>query len=175
MDFANLRSYLQTNGVGACQKIYENHLNCKNKTQVKHNSYSMTTLSYFPQFNGNYQIMWNNSNVSANTSLMNCLYMGDFEANDKYPKQNTNLKKLKFFYNSYWKNIGILQVPHHGSEHNYHDDLYDYQRLCIISHGMTDKYNHPDTLVINGINKHQCLPLQVSEVPASKQTCTCII
>lgn len=164
VDFVKLRDFITSTNISQLQQIYKQAL------KVEHNSYSMTVLSYYSQYNPKntqYQIWWNN-NIIQNISLINCLYMGDFEANANYPKRNKNIENLKSYYTKKWKEIGLLQVPHHGSEHNYNDDLYDIQRLCIISHGDPDKYHHPDLRVVNGIQQHHCTPIDVTDKQQTK-------
>ena len=164
VDFVKLHNFITSNSISQLQQIYKQAL------KVEHNSYSMTVLSYYSQYNPKntqYQIWWNN-NIIQNISLINCLYMGDFEANANYPKQNTNIDALRSFYSTRWRGIGLLQVPHHGSKHNYDDKLYDVQRLCVISHGDPDKYHHPDICVVNGIRKHHCTPIDVTDKQQSK-------
>lgn len=164
VDFVKLHNFITSNSISQLQQIYKQAL------KVEHNSYSMTVLSYYSQYNPKntqYQIWWNN-NIIQNISLINCLYMGDFEANANYPKQNTNIDALKSFYSTRWREIGLLQVPHHGSKHNYDDKLYDVQRLCVISHGDPDKYHHPDIYVVNRIQQHHCTPIDVTDKQQTK-------
>lgn len=160
VDFDRLRNFISQNTISQLQQIYKQAL------QVNHNSYSMTVLSCYPHYNtqnAKYQISWNNISNSK-SSLINCLYLGDFEASKTYPKRNKNLEELKKYYRRYWTDVGLLQVPHHGSEHNYNDDLYDHQQHCVISYGDTDIYNHPDTIVLNGLQQHQCTLIRVTEL-----------
>lgn len=164
VDFVKLHNFITSNSISQLQQIYKQAL------KVEHNSYSMTVLSYYSQYNPKntqYQIWWNN-NIIQNISLINCLYMGDFEANANYPKQNTNIDALRSFYSTRWRGIGLLQVPHHGSKHNYDDKLYDVQRLCVISHGDPDKYHHPDICVVNRIQQHHCTPIDVTDKQQTK-------
>jgi hypothetical protein len=164
VDFVKLHKFITSKSISQLQKIYKQAL------KVEHNSYSMTVLSYYSQYNPKntqYQIWWNN-NIIQNISLINCLYMGDFEANANYPKQNTNIDALRSFYSTRWRGIGLLQVPHHGSKHNYDDKLYDVQRLCVISHGDPDKYHHPDICVVNRIQQHHCTPIDVTDKQQTK-------
>lgn len=88
--------------------------------------------------------------------------MGDYGA-------KTHFDDLKRFYDDYWKCIGILQVPHHGSENNYINELYQREKICIISAGVTDKYKHPDQLTLDGILEHDCIPIIVTENIKTKQ------
>lgn len=68
--------------------------------------------------------------------------------------------------------IGLLQVPHHGSEHNINNKLYYPARLCIISAGVTDKYGHPDQQTLVAIQNQRGIPIIVTEDPKTKQVFT---
>ena len=104
--------------------------------------------------------------------MYNCLYCGDFEANANYPKANNNCDQLRRFYGEHWFEVGILQVPHHGSEHNMNVSLYAPEKVCIISAGETDKYGHPDELALQTIRQMNSIPVIVTENPKTKQEFT---
>ena len=95
---------------------------------------------------------------------INCLYMGDYDA-----KSKTSYDNLKEYYKDYWKRIGLIQVPHHGSEHNSDSNLYDPNKLCIISSGRNDRYNHPDQATIDAIMKAGSIHMIVTEEKKTKQ------
>lgn len=57
----------------------------------------------------------------------NCLYMGDKKVGAR------SFKSLESFYSGYWNNIGILQVPHHGTKAYSYHKLYEPAKFCIIS------------------------------------------
>jgi len=99
----------------------------------------------------------------------NCLYCGDFEANADYPRANNNCDLLRRFFRKYWRGIGLLQVPHHGSEHNMNISLYEPEKVCIISAGETDNYGHPDEPVLDAIRQMGSIPIIVTENPKTKQ------
>lgn len=123
-----------------------------------HNSYSMVV------FSGIGAPYW--------WSIYNCLYCGDFEANADYPRANNNCDLLRRFFRKYWRGIGLLQVPHHGSEHNMNVSLYAPEKVCIISAGETDKYGHPDEPVLEAIRQVNSIPVIVTENPKTKQEFT---
>lgn len=95
---------------------------------------------------------------------INCLYMGDYDA-----KSKTSYDNLKEYYKGYWKRIGLIQVPHHGSEHNSDSNLYDPNKLCIISSGRNDRYNHPDQATIDAIMEAGSIHMIVTEDKKTKQ------
>lgn len=55
-----------------------------------------------------------------------CLYMGDFDAKE-------NWDKLKPVYGALQKNVRIVQVPHHGSENSFTDEIIDMNTLAVVS------------------------------------------
>lgn len=163
LDRKKLIEKFKAKGAKAFKKIYEAVFGEK-----KHNSYSLTLFSGIHCHDKCYRkchiSMSSNSADNPRLCSVNCLYMGDYEA------LNTGLNTLKSFYSYEWGRIGILQVPHHGSEKNSNDDLYsDRERLCIISADSTDKYQHPDQPVLDAIIRNNSVPILVSELPKTKQ------
>lgn len=75
-----------------------------------------------------------------------CLYIGDFEA-----KEQSKFDNLKNAYKTYWAEISTVQIPHHGSSHNFHNDLAWSDSISIISTGF--RYNHPSSRVVKEIVK----------------------
>ena len=59
---------------------------------------------------------------------LGCLYTGDYNA-----KQYFN--DLKMNYQQVWDNIGIIQIPHHGSFNNYSDNLVIPMAYHVIPYG----------------------------------------
>lgn len=88
-----------------------------------------------------------------------CLYFGDYEA--KGPK------KWKEFYNryeSYWKLIGTVQIPHHGSRYNYNKKINQIKpMISVISAGYSNRYRHPHSSTIRNIIVDKGWPLIVNE------------
>lgn len=81
-----------------------------------------------------------------NLKNVGCLYMGDYDASGKY-----KWKELINAYATYWNNIGCVQIPHHGSKHNYNKELAKLDAYYIISAGMNNRYQHPHSLVIKDL------------------------
>ena len=98
--------------------------------------------------------------------------MGDFEANPKHSIKNTNCDQLLKFYDKYWKKIGIFQVPHHGSHDNVNTKLYTPPKLAIISAGRQDVYGNPHLDVVTDLQKHNSIPIIVTESPSTIQQYT---
>lgn len=151
-----------------CKSIYESIFGIK-----KHNRYSLTLFSGTCDNTMNCPSYCHQGVKSLpRYCSKNCLYMGDFEADPKKTLTNTNCQQLLRFYHSYWDKIGIMQVPHHGSHDNMNEHLYKPAKLAVISAGMTDVYGHPHKVVIDELQKHQCVPLIVTEQETTVQKFT---
>lgn len=169
VDIDELTKALYKVKINKCKKIY-------NDVYGKgHNSYSMTVLSGICHEDEDGKeanaaclpsclrhMEWQCKGYSNRLCTLNCLYTGDYEAKNL-------LDKLQTVYEQRLKFIGLIQVPHHGSEHNHNDRLYETPRLCIISVSDNDKYHHPDKKTIDAIQTQQCIPIMVTEDPKSIQ------
>jgi hypothetical protein len=78
-----------------------------------------------------------------NVRLSGCLYTGDYNAS-----KNKEWKALHNAYKDYWKYIGCIQIPHHGSKHNYNDNLKNYDAYHVISAGYNNGHGHPHAEVV---------------------------
>jgi hypothetical protein len=80
------------------------------------------------------------------SSLSGCLYTGDYDASgyNKWSDLYSNYRK-------YWESIGTIQIPHHGSKHNYNERISDDSKMLIISSGTINKYHHPHASVIKDL------------------------
>lgn len=93
-----------------------------------------------------------------------CLYTGDYHASGK-----NEWDELESAYKDYYDYIGCLQIPHHGSRHNFNIKFLNLPRcgLYIISAGCRNKYRHPHGSVIRDIlTNGKCLKI-VNESPGS--------
>jgi beta-lactamase superfamily II metal-dependent hydrolase len=97
-----------------------------------------------------------------------CLYMGDIDLTS--PDIANNLKnKLK----SVISRIGTLQVPHHGSVHNFDKTILDENdeiRCAIFSYGTTNTYGHPSDKVISEVIANKAYPYLITEEQHSMVT-----
>ena len=75
-----------------------------------------------------------------------CLYTGDYDA-----KGVRKWSELYNAYNEYWQYIGCIQIPHHGSHHNYNHKLALFDSYYIISAGKVNHYHHPSGSVIKDL------------------------
>ena len=93
-----------------------------------------------------------------------CIYFGDYDA-----KGSRKWKQIYTKYQKYWHNIGIVQIPHHGSELSYNRAINkEKSMVSIISAGSNNKYKHPDPKTMKEILLDGGIPLLVSEKPESK-------
>lgn len=76
------------------------------------------------------------------------LYMGDYDASGSQKWQ-----QLQRAYEKYIPYIGCLQVPHHGSKHNFNFKLFDIEfcQVYVISAGLNNQFEHPDGDVVKQI------------------------
>ena len=75
-----------------------------------------------------------------------CLYTGDYNASGA-----KEWEELRNSFNSYWDSIGLIQIPHHGSKHNFNCEFSKNNSAFIISSGFSNKYRHPHTQVLKEI------------------------
>lgn len=89
-----------------------------------------------------------------------CLYTGDYEAHGPF-KWN----ELESAYKDYYDYIGCLQIPHHGSRHNFNVKFLDlpHCELYIASAGYRNTYRHPHGSVIKKILAYGKSPIIVNE------------
>lgn len=156
INYERLRDGIEAKGIDSLRDVYTSVFG-----KDKHNSYSLTLFSGMTCDKACHKgchVKANGNIVNYQLCSCNCLYMGDYEA------LGNNQKTLKEYYATEWEDIGIIQVPHHGSEHNSDDEFYKgKKRICIISADTNDKYHHPDQNVLDAIMKNHSLPIVVSE------------
>lgn len=75
-----------------------------------------------------------------------CLFTGDYNA-------RSYMTELRTAYSMLWDNIRVIQIPHHGSWNNFHEDLIIHHGTHVISNRNQPKNNRQvnDTAVINKI------------------------
>ncbi len=171
LDPEELKKFLCSNLISTIKQEYKSVFPGENE-------YSMTLLSGLPE---ECRKTCERSCEKTEATIrrycsLNCLYMGDYELkNVDYWSALWKCYKRRFKY------IGLVQVPHHGSENNYNDMFYRrplpngenaLSKICIISAGKDDKYLHPDKVVIDSIQKNNCVPVIVSEDPKTIQKFT---
>lgn len=71
---------------------------------------------------------------------------------------------------SQWKdNIGVLQIPHHGSKKNFNNKMCHIGHHQVVSVGSKNRYRHPSVEVIANLAKYGN-PLFVTEDKTTKYT-----
>ena len=91
-----------------------------------------------------------------------CMYSGD-----------SDFKKVKIHevYKRLWKNVGTVQIPHHGSEGSFSAGFLgkgDGVYICPVSAGQHNQHHHPAPTVLKEILIRHSVPLIVDECPCSK-------
>ncbi len=115
-------------------------------------------------FHGHCFIDWHHCTphnyLSSKKIISNFLYTGDFNA-----QKEENTKAIIKFYKEHqaWDTICGIQIPHHGSKHNYHPALYEGCYYAVASAGVTNKYRHPHVDTLNKIYQQKCYPFVVTE------------
>lgn len=100
-----------------------------------------------------------------------CLYTGDANLQD-----NGLIDQIESSLSCCKEKIHIIQVPHHGSEHNWDSRIMNLNPKCddyVISHGtgpLSKKYGHPADSVLSALESNGKNKIQVTEGPASKHT-----
>lgn len=95
-----------------------------------------------------------------------CLYMGDIDLTEPGIVADiiAKLKQLLPF-------TGTLQVPHHGSVHNFATSILQPSICCaIFSYGTTNTYGHPSSRVVGDIISNNIYPHLVTEKQHSMVT-----
>ena len=88
--------------------------------------------------------------------ITNFLYTGDFEAGNVISLKN-------YFIGHLWNSICGIQIPHHGSRHNYTPNLYSGKLYAVASAGIRNKYHHPNIDTLTNIAANGCFPFVVTE------------
>lgn len=102
--------------------------------------------------------------------MSGCLYMGDYDASGSQKWMN-----LKEAYKLYWNNIGCVQVPHHGSRHNFNKELLAIKCIYVISAGYSNKYRHPHAPVLKQFIFNHIIPYIVTEYDESELSISIIL
>ena len=168
----DLPELLKILGVDKCKEIY-------NKVfHNQHNCYSMTLFSgtidldvncrhchRFCRFEHHchHYFRFGKEDYCYNP---NFLYTGDFEP-DYGCNKTSNIEQIREFYRPVWREIASIQVPHHGSKHNFDETLYEYPIRGIVSVGNDNPYHHPDIDTLIKIQEQDCHPVIVTEDKSS--------
>lgn len=91
-----------------------------------------------------------------------CLYTGDYDASG-----TKKWKELTSAYQKYWDHIGCVQIPHHGSRHNFNHGFVTMKAFFVVSAGYSNKYQHPHASVIKAFLVRHIIPHIVTEQAGS--------
>ncbi|KDE71255.1 hypothetical protein FUSO6_01445 [Fusobacterium necrophorum DAB] len=91
------------------------------------------------------------------------LYTGDYDAGGKH-----KIRKLMKKYEKYWERIGCLQLPHHGSKHNFSEKFLEINTFFVISAGTKNKYKHPHVKILKNLLLNQKIVFIVTEKKESE-------
>ena len=96
----------------------------------------------------------------SSLSQAGCLYTGDID---------WTVGNLFGGLSKFLNCIGTIQVPHHGSRHNFDRSLLDLPELscAIFSFGSNNTYGHPADSVVEEVVQKGILPCFVTEDPSS--------
>ena len=93
-----------------------------------------------------------------------CLYLGDINLN-----RDSIVADIKGKLGQYLNFVGTLQVPHHGSEHNFSADiLLPSMSHAVFSYGKNNSYKHPSVEVLRQVLDKGIFPLLVIEDSSSQ-------
>lgn len=97
-------------------------------------------------------------------SQSGCLYMGDINLN-----RDSIVADIKGKLGQHLNFVGTLQVPHHGSEHNFSADiLFPNMFYAVFSYGKNNSYKHPSDEVLRQVVAKDTFPLLVIEDSSSQ-------
>lgn len=132
-------------------------------------------LSVYPgTYNGWRRRGWLYLNAPERIS---CIYFGDIKVEDKWLNDF-----YRFLGEDRLKNVGCIQIPHHGSVVNNGWKCLDSPHLerpivCVISVGTNNRYGHPSAKVISNLLRVDADVVLVTENTSSMliETGECII
>lgn len=93
-----------------------------------------------------------------------CLYLGDYNS-----KGVQKWKQLEGAFKEYFEFISVIQIPHHGSRHNYNSKLnFRNNLISIMSAGINNKFKHPHASTVKKIVLNNGIPIIVTENPSTR-------
>lgn len=93
-----------------------------------------------------------------------CVYMGDYEAAGE-----RKWEEFDAALSSYQEEIGLIQVPHHGSRYNFNPKLIRKNCQYIISAGTKNRFGHPHGSVLKALLLQEIHPYIVTEQCSSRR------
>ena len=99
-------------------------------------------------------------------NISGCLYLGDYDV-----KGSQKMKEFDEKYKSFYKEISTIQIPHHGSKHNYNQRLnFKPNIISVISAGINNKFEHPHNETLKQIAIQNGIVILVTEEEETKLT-----
>ena len=95
--------------------------------------------SIYKESPNRYSMLVHSYPVDKHIKNMDCLYTGDIPITESV---KTTFRNIKPHY---------IQVPHHGSEHNYDEGIYNNHQISFISAGKNNRYEHPHRKTLIGL------------------------
>lgn len=86
-----------------------------------------------------------------------CIYSGDADFNKV---------QIHNIFRHYWKNVGTIQVPHHGSKNSFNFRFGFHKGgcfICPVSFGTNNTYGHPSGKVLQELLQYESIPIAVTE------------
>lgn len=97
-----------------------------------------------------YQYVKRNKNCGCINNA-GCLYTGDYNANSKY------YSELEKHYKDYYKYIGLLQLPHHGSDRNFKNEFLKLNCIYVVCASDNDKKHPSKDVLYKILTNNKCL------------------
>lgn len=92
-----------------------------------------------------------------------CLYTGDYDTST-----SERWQQLCEAYKYYWMNISFFQIPHHGAQSSFSDEIRKQNFVMVINAGNHNKFHHPNPSVLYSLQSSKKLFFWVNEIDYSK-------
>ncbi|MFR9542834.1 MAG: hypothetical protein SNH79_07575 [Rikenellaceae bacterium] len=96
---------------------------------------------------------WLYNLIHHKNTEVGCVYTGD---------SDLNITKISTIFGNYWRYIGTIQIPHHGSRHNFDIKQIKPHTICPISVG-ENSFGHPSFDIISELCGNDCIPICVKD------------
>lgn len=106
-----------------------------------------------------YSMLVHSYPVDKRNKNMGCLYTGDITITQPVKTTIINI------------NPHYIQVPHHGSDHNYEETIYNKNQIAFISVGEKNTYGHPGRETLVGLIQKCKSVHMITEDKESKYKC----
>ena len=106
-----------------------------------------------------YSMLVHSYPVDKRNKNMDCLYTGDITITQPVKTTIINI------------NPHYIQVPHHGSDHNYEETIYNKNQIAFISVGEKNTYGHPGRETLVGLIQKCKSVHMITEDKESKYKC----